>query len=324
MLLRRYLSTLTSPHGRSSHSRRFETSPAGRLIALFPILPLQFRGIPHEYWLDPTVLLHEKGGSQRMIEWVGRKAIAGYTYLAALATLFTQAVLDLVLPTRQGRGETLRVLVRQILFTGVDALPVTTVIGLLLGIIIVTQAGTQLPRLGAGGLVGSIIVVTVIRELGPLITAFIVVGRSGTAIATELGNMSVTREVVALRLMGISISRFVIMPRMVGMVLSMLCLTLYFDVVAVLGGYLIADAQLTIPFYAFVESITKALSTTDVLMTAIKGLSFGSAVAAICCYHGLAVRSSFTEVPQQTTRAMINSFVLCLLIDVVVTVPLYL
>ena len=101
-------------------------------------------------------------------------------------------------------------------------------------------------------------------------------------------------------------------------------LTLYFDVVAVLGGYLIADAQLTIPFYAFVESITKALSTTDVLMTAIKGLSFGSAVAAICCYHGLAVRSSFTEVPQQTTRAMINSFVLCLLIDVVVTVPLYL
>ena len=82
-----------------------------------------------------------------------------------------------------------RVLVRQILFTGVDALPVTTVIALLLGIIIVTQAGTQLPRLGAGGLVGSIIVVTVIRELGPLITAFIVVGRSGTAIATELGNM---------------------------------------------------------------------------------------------------------------------------------------
>ncbi|HAN92768.1 MAG TPA: hypothetical protein DCQ33_11930, partial [Nitrospira sp.] len=68
---------------------------------MFPILPLQFRGIPHEYRLGPTVLLHEKGGSQRMIEWVGRKAIAGYTYLAALAALFTQAVLDLVLPTRQ-------------------------------------------------------------------------------------------------------------------------------------------------------------------------------------------------------------------------------
>ena len=262
--------------------------------------------------------------SERMIEWVGRKTIAGYAYLAALATLCAQAVLDLIIPPRQGRGESFRVLVRQVLFTGVDALPVTTVIALLLGIIIVTQAGTQLPRLGAGGLVGSIIVVTVIRELGPLVTAFIVVGRSGSAIATELGNMSVTREVVALRLMGIPISRFVIMPRMVGMVLSMVCLTLYFDVVAVFGGYLVADAQLTIPLDAFAERVIRALSTTDVFMTAIKGLGFGSAVAAVCCYHGLAVRSSYTEVPQQTTRAMINSFVLCLLIDVVVTVPLYL
>jgi phospholipid/cholesterol/gamma-HCH transport system permease protein len=136
--------------------------------------------------------------------------------------------------------------------------------------------------------------------------------------------MSVTREVVALQLMGIPISRFVIMPRMVGMVISMLCLTLYFDVVAVFGGYLVANAQLTIPFYAFVESVTRALSSTDVALTAIKGLCFGSAVAAICCHHGLSVRSSFTEVPQQTTRAMINSFVLCLLLDVAVTVPVYL
>jgi phospholipid/cholesterol/gamma-HCH transport system permease protein len=259
-----------------------------------------------------------------MIEWVGRKTIAAYSYLAALATLAAQAFLDFVLPTSAGRRESHLVLIRQILFTGVDALPVTTVIALMVGIIIITQAGTQLPKLGAGGLVGSIIVVTVIRELGPLLTAFIIVGRSGTAMTTELGNMSVTREVVALRLMGIPISRFVIMPRMVGMVLSMICLTLYFDVVAVLGGYLVANAQLTIPLYAFVEGVIKALSSTDVALTALKGLLFGSAVAAICCHHGLSVRSSFTEVPQQTTRAMINSFVLCLLIDVIVTVPLYL
>ncbi|MCK6499714.1 MAG: ABC transporter permease, partial [Nitrospira sp.] len=213
---------------------------------------------------------------------------------------------------------------RQVLFTGVDALPVTTVIALLLGIIIITQAGTQLPRLGAGGLVGSIIVVTVIRELGPLLTAFIVVGRSGTAIATELGNMSVTREVMALRLMGIPISRFVIMPRIVGMVLSMICLTLYFDVVAVLGGYLVANAELTIPLSAFLDGVVKALSSTDVVLTVLKGVGFGAAVAAVCCRHGLAVGSSFTEVPQQTTRAMINSIVLCLVIDVLITVPLYL
>ena len=96
-------------------------------------------------------------------------------------------------------------------FEGVDALSVTGVIALLLGILIITQAGTQLPRLGAGGLVGSIIVFAVVRELGPLLTAFVVIGRSGTAIATELGTMSVDREVAALRLKGIPVSRFVIM-----------------------------------------------------------------------------------------------------------------
>ncbi len=259
-----------------------------------------------------------------MLEWIGSKTISAYAYLAALATLCSQAVIDLAVPAKHGRGETLRVITRQILFTGVDALPVTSVIALLIGILIITQAGTQLPLLGAGGLIGSIIVLTVIRELGPLLTAFIVVGRSGTAIATELGNMSVNREVTALRLMGIPISRFVIMPRMVGMVVSMICLTLYFDVVAVLGGYLVAKIKLTVPFPAFIDGVFRALSMTDVVVTASKGLLFGAAVAAICCYHGLSVQSSFTEVPQQTTRAMINSFVICLIADVVITVPLYL
>ena len=194
-----------------------------------------------------------------MIEWLGQKAVTGYGYLAALATLSCQSCVDLVAPAKKGQAEAFRIIARQILFTGVDALPVTSVIALLLGIIIITQAGTQLPRLGAGGLVGSIIVVSVIRELGPLLTAFVVMGRSGTAIATELGNMSVTREIVALRLMGIPLSRFVIMPRMVGMIVSMICLTFYFDMVAIVGGYVVAKVQLTVPFYAFVEGVIAAL-----------------------------------------------------------------
>lgn len=259
-----------------------------------------------------------------MIGWVGERTIAGYGYLASLATLSAQALFDFVTPTRQGRRESFRIIARQILFTGVDALPVTSVIALLLGILIITQAGTQLPRLGAGSLVGGIIVVAVVRELGPLLTAFVIIGRSGTAIATELGNMSVNREVAALQLMGIPVSRFVIMPRMAGMVISMICLTLYFDVVAILGGYLVANVRLTVPFYAFVDGIIHALSFTDVLLTAIKGTLFGAAVASICCHHGLSVQSSFTEVPQQTTRAMINSLVLCLLLDVCITIPVYL
>lgn len=257
------------------------------------------------------------------IGWLGRQAMAAYAYVADLATLVVLSLAELLARGRQGRGEAFRVITRQILFTGVDALPVVSAIALMIGLIIITQAGTQLPKVGAGDMVGNIIVVVVIRELGPLLTAFIVVGRSGTAIATELGNMKVGQEVTALELMGISVVRFIVMPRVVGMIMAMVCLTLYFDAVAVLGGFVVAKFKLTVPFTQFAQAITQSLSLTDMIVTATKGVVFGTAVAAICCHHGLSVRSSYTEVPQQTTRAMINSVTVCLILDILVTVGAY-
>lgn len=265
----------------------------------------------------------ESTGLAAALEWFGGRAISAWRYAADLGRLTSVSLRELLSPGKKGRGEAFRVIARQILFTGVDALPVISGIALMLGIIIITQAGTQLPKLGAGGLVGNIIVVVVIRELGPLLTAFIVVGRSGTAITTELGNMRVAREVVALELMGIRVSRFIVMPRMVGMVLSLIALTLYFDVVCVLGGFFVARVVLTVPFDAFAQGITHSLSLLDIIVTLSKGALFGTAVAAICSHHGLSVKASYTEVPQQTTRAMINSLTICLLLDIVVTVAAY-
>jgi phospholipid/cholesterol/gamma-HCH transport system permease protein len=255
--------------------------------------------------------------------WIGAKVLAALGYVADLGSVVTQSIWDLLSPGRKGRGEAFRVITKQILFTGVDAFPVVSGIALMLGIIIITQAGTQLPKLGAGGLIGNIIVVVVIREMGPLLTAFIVVGRSGTAITTELGNMRVGREVLALELMGIRVTRYIVMPRMVGMVLSMICLTLYFDAVCVLGGFFVAKIVLTVPFDAFAQGVAKSLSLIDIVVTFVKAATFGTAVAAICSYHGLCVRASYTEVPQQTTRAMINSLTICLLLDIVITLAAY-
>ncbi len=265
---------------------------------------------------------HARGLSA--IEWLGARVVAGFTYLADLSALVVRVFQDLGGGGARGRREAVRVIARQILFTGVDALPVTSVIALLLGIIVITQAGTQLPLVGAESLIGSVIVVGVIRELGPLLTAFIVIGRSGTAITTELGNMRVSQEVTALRLMGIPITRFIIMPRVIGMILAMLCLTFYFDLVAVLGGFVIAKLELTIPFTAFADSIVKSLSSLDVLVTAVKSVTFGTLIAAIGCHHGMAVGQSPTEVPQQTTKAMINSVTICLAVDMVIVCAVYL
>lgn len=258
-----------------------------------------------------------------MIGWLGQRTIAGYLYLTDLSAHVFVTLRELVSPVRQGRWAALRVTLRQMLFTGVDALPVVSAIALMLGLIVITQAGTQLPKVGGEGLIGSIIVVVIIRELGPLLTAFIVIGRSGTAITTELGNMRVAQEITALELMGIRVSRYVVMPRVVAVVLSMLCLIFYFDAVAVLGGFVIARMKLTLPFHVFGQAVAQSLSLADVLVTVAKGILFGTAVAVICCHHGLSVRSSYTEVPQQTTKAMINSVTICLVLDILVTVAAY-
>ncbi len=262
-------------------------------------------------------------GAESGVALLGQTVIGWFNYVADLIALIVLAFRDLVVMRREGRVATSGVVARQILFTGVDALPVMSAIALMIGVIVITQAGTQLPKVGAGAQIGTIIVVTVIRELGPLLTMFIVVGRSGSAITTELGYMSVRREIAALELMGVSVSRFIVMPRMIGMILSMICLTLYFDMVAVLGGFILARIKMTVPFAAFGTAVAKSLEVTDLVVTATKGTLFGAAVAAICCHHGLSVKESMTEIPQQTTRAMINCLKICLVLDIIVTAIAY-
>jgi phospholipid/cholesterol/gamma-HCH transport system permease protein len=258
------------------------------------------------------------------LEWIGGRVLRGARYISDLNGLAVHAVADFATAGRRARRQTLHVIIRQILFTGVDALPVVSVIALLLGILIITQAGTQLPRVGAGQLVGNIIVVVLIRELGPLLTAFIIVARSGTAITTELGNMRVSQEVTALELMGIRVPQYLVLTRVAGVVLSMVSLTVYFDMVAVLGGFMVAKLYLTVPFTAFIQAVIGSLTVMDILVTVIKSVLFGFMIAIICAHHGLAVQSSYTEVPQQTTRAMINSVTICLLLDMAITFAAYL
>ncbi len=258
-----------------------------------------------------------------MIAWTGRKTVEGVAYAADILFLSYLSFKELFSPARRGRREALKGIASQILFTGVDAMPVVGALALMLGLIVIIQAGLALPQVGADAFLAKIVVVALVRELGPLLTAFIVVWRSGTAMCTELGNMKVGQEVDALEAMGISVVRFLVVPRMVGAVVALICLTVYFDLVAILGGFLVAKVSLTIPFLSFMAEIEKALSVTDVLITVVKSALFGFAIALICCHHGLAVVGATTEVPQQNTRAMLNTVAACLVLDIIVSVGFY-
>ncbi len=259
-----------------------------------------------------------------MIAWTGKKTVEGIAYAADVLFLSYLALKEFLSPARRGREEISKAVTRQILLIGVGALPVVGAMALMLGLIVIIQAGLVLPQVGADAFLAHVIVVTVVRELGPLLTAFIVLWRSGTVMGAELGCMRVDQEIDALEAMGIHVIGLLVMPRVVGAIVSMVCLTVYFDLVAVLGGFVVAKVVLTIPFAAYLTEIEKALSLTDILITIIKSSLFGLAIAVICCHHGLSVGSAMAEVPQQATRGLLNTVAACLILDIVVSISLYL
>ncbi len=218
-----------------------------------------------------------------------------------------------------------RVMSQQLVVTGLDALSMVATVALLLGSVMIIQVGSNLHTVGAEDRLGTMMVVVLIRELGPLLTAFVVIGRSGAAMCTELGDLRVGMQIKALHAMGVRILAFVVLPRMIAVVLAMIFLTIYFDFIAVMGGIAVAKFTLGVPFAVFLDTLERSIGLTDVLVTAMKGGLFGVAVAAICCHHGLSVQYSETEVPQATIRAILGSVTVCVLLDlffVIVSVSL--
>ncbi len=226
---------------------------------------------------------------------------------------------------KRGRGDSVvfGVVMNQILFTGVEAMKIVAVIALLLGGVTIIETFSLVPDLGGDSLIGKIMVVVVVRELGPIITAFIVIGRSGTAIATEIGYMMVNHEIQALEMMGINPMRYVVFPRIVGMSVAVFCLSFFFNMVALFGGYLVSRFIIHYPFTLYLDDLSRALGFWDVAVSGIKCFLFGIIVAVICCYQGFSVKFSFTEIPQVATRAVVWSIYACFAVNIIITAFFY-
>lgn len=211
--------------------------------------------------------------------------------------------------TRAGRAVTLRVLVNQIRFTALQAIGLVTLLAFLLSFLIMAQSAAQLGRLGALERIGTIMVVVVIRELGPLLTAMIVVSRSGTAIAAEMATNRVMGEVTALEAMGIDPYIYLVLPRVLGAIVSVACLMVVFDAVALTSGYIGASLTADMTIGSYTRIVLDTLAAKDVWITMAKGVTFGAAVALYCSYHGLAVTAGPTEIPQAVTRGVVGTIV---------------
>ncbi len=250
--------------------------------------------------------------------WAGRKA-RDYSY--ALGFFFL-VVKDTALFMRR-RQVAFRVLVLQILFTGVEALSIVSLIALSIGAVIIIEGGTILPRFGQTSLVYSILIVVITRELGPILTAFIIIARSGTAIATELGNMVVSHEVEAYVSVGISPISYLVVPRVLGVTISMMALTIYFNFFGLFGSYLVSQLVKPVPVLEYFSALLRALQLRDLLSMLVKSAVFGVIVSVVATFQGFKVSSSVTEIPRAAIKAVGQGFVLCFLADALITVVSY-
>jgi len=205
-----------------------------------------------------------------------------------------------------GRRVARRVFLNQLWFTALQAIPLAIVLSSILSFLLISQAVRELGRIGAVELIGTLIVVAIVRELGPLLTALAVAGRSGTAIAAELATNKVMGEVDALEGMGIDPVHYLVLPRFAAAIVSVFSLTILFDAVAILAGLVAALANGMSAGHYF-DIVLRSLAFRDAGVTLVKGLVFGTIIGTIPSFHGLAVRRAATEVPIASSHAVVGS-----------------
>ena len=211
----------------------------------------------------------------------------------------------------------------QIRFTGIEALGLVCTFAMLLGAITLLQAYAQLEGFGPDRYTGLMLVAVVIRELGPVLAAVLVIGRSATAMAAELSAMKLNAEIDGLEVHGVDTVRYLLVPRLLGAMISVLALMAFLDLAALGGGFLVAHFRVGLPFPSFVDQIQASLTLRDILVTVLKGPVFGGCIALVACYSGLRVKAGPTEIPQAVTKAVVASLMTVFLIDGLIVAWLY-
>jgi phospholipid/cholesterol/gamma-HCH transport system permease protein len=231
--------------------------------------------------------------------------------------LLGQALKNLLPSVRHGYVAIRTVLFKQVYFTGLEASGIIVTIAAILGAVIITQVVGLIGN--NGSLTGKILVWVVMRELAPLLTAIIVIARSGTAIAAELGSMKINGEIDTIEMLGIPTERYLILPRILGVAVSVVILTFYFVLTACISSFLIASFVWHIPYQQFVQGIMLSLGATEVAVLCAKSFVFGLFIPAICCRYGLGVGRSATEIPQAATKAVMSSLFAVFILDGLIT-----
>jgi phospholipid/cholesterol/gamma-HCH transport system permease protein len=254
---------------------------------------------------------------------VGAATERSVAYVGALAEIFGRSLRLLFLSPLK-RNRMLQRAIHEATAAGVGALPIVSLITFFVGIIIALQGAYQLQRIGAMQLVPSLVAISITRELGPLVTAIVVIGRSGSAFAAEIGTMRVTEELDALQTMALDPVAFLVVPKFLAMAVMLPCLAIWSDLMGVLGGALFGVIGGGFTFNGYLIATQDVLLARDITSGFVKSLVFGMVITAVGCQEGFSTGAGAEEVGRSTTSAVVISILLVILIDLVFTVLFYL
>jgi phospholipid/cholesterol/gamma-HCH transport system permease protein len=256
----------------------------------------------------------------QLVSQIGESVTNGLAYLGSLATLGGRAAYYTFVGPFQGRPLRLQRAVSQAMDVGVRALPILSLITFFIGLILALQSAYELRKFGALDLVATAVAISMTRELGPLITAIVVIGRSGSAFAAEIGTMKVTEEIDALETMAISPVHFLVTPKFLAMMVMLPCLTIWANTMGILGGALFGVSQADFTWGRYIRASIDALFLRDITTGLIKSVMFGITITAVGCLEGLSTGAGAEQVGRSTTRAVVMSIFLVVVVDLVFTV----
>ena len=252
---------------------------------------------------------------QRVPQHVGKLAQELFWGMAGVVAFLGQILMAFGSVIRHPRKFRGKALVRQMELVGVSALPIVGLMSFLIGIVIAQQGAVQLQQFGAESLTVNLVGRITLRELGVLMTAIMVAGRSGSAFAAQIGTMKLTEEVDAMRTIGISPIEALVIPRILAAIIMMPLLGFYAAVVAIIGGAVVADVGLDIPFWTFLTRVNEVVPTYDLWVGLIKAPVFGLIIAMAGCYQGMQVKGDSEQVGRRTTQAVVYAIFMVIVLD---------
>ena len=258
---------------------------------------------------------------QRRADWteplqlLGKRSLAVGDHLRAMLRLVGQLVLDIGRLVRHPQQGPWRDLSGHLYHIGATALPITALVGFLIGVVLAYLISQQLRQFGADAFIVNILGVSLIRELGPVLAAILIAGRSGSAITAQIGVMRVTEELDAMRVMGIARGFRLVMPRALALAVVMPLISVWTTLAALLGGMMAANAAMGITPSFFINALPAAVEVANLTLATSKSIVFGVLIALIGCHFGLRVKPNTESLGQGTTASVVTSITVVILVD---------